>query len=53
MAEYNSNCLCCERRKLIDSLLRNAALLSQKDLDIIIEMSERLARRAAKAQNGE
>jgi hypothetical protein len=45
MSDYNANCLCCQRRKLIDSLLRNAALLSQKDLDVIIEMSERLAKK--------
>jgi hypothetical protein len=50
MSEYNPDCLCCEKRKLIDSLLRNAALLSQRDLDMIIKMSEKLAGRAERLE---
>jgi hypothetical protein len=45
MAEYNPECLCCERRKYIDSILRNAALLSQHDLDLLIKMAEELAKK--------
>jgi len=45
MSNYNPKCLCCQRRKLIDSLLHNAALLSAKDLDVILKMSERLAKK--------